>query len=113
MRNKSKEPCCVCGQLGVTDAHVKDKSVCGNLRDHTFTNIIQMCYTCHYQFFDANRMGIKKITNNHTLFVLLNKENNIQVIESKCIINVKDEYIEWKNKRCHPQIRYHMLKKMQ
>ena len=110
MNKKAKIPCSVCGTLGVTDAHVKDKALCGDLHDDTYTNIIQMCYSCHYEYFDNNRMGIIKIKDKPTLFVFLDKENEIQVRESKNLINVRDEYIDWKNKRCIPKLRIYILR---
>jgi uncharacterized protein YqkB len=109
---KQKETCCVCAQAGVTYAHVKDKAICiqEGQTNHTFQNIIPMCYSCHYEYFDQHKMGIKKIPGKKDLFIWLDKENNIQITEAKCIINIRDEYIKWKNNQCVPKLRIYMLR---
>jgi hypothetical protein len=82
-----------------------DKIVCEKekISDHELFNIIDLCYNCHYNLFDAGKMGIKKI-DNIDYFYILNEKNEIEKIESKFKINVLDEYIRWKNLKCKPKL---------
>jgi hypothetical protein len=97
--------CCVCNNSAVTKAHVKDHSVCKSegIRNHEYLNVVDLCYNCHYNYFDQGKMGIVKL-NSIYHFVLLNDRNEIETIESKYMINVLDENIRWKNLKCKPRL---------
>ncbi|MEY2702644.1 MAG: hypothetical protein RL259_951 [Bacteroidota bacterium] len=97
--------CFVCNNVIVTKAHVKDHVVCisEGVSDHEYLNIVDLCYNCHYNFFDRGKMGILK-QNSLYFFVMLNDKNEIEIIESKHKINVLEENIRWKNLKCKPRL---------
>jgi hypothetical protein len=99
------DSCVACGTNGTTKAHVKDKSIClkEGITDHMNLNIVDLCYNCHYILFDDRRMGIIKRSEKY-YFVFIDDDNLIREIESKYTLNVLQEYIEWKNKRCLPRL---------
>lgn len=97
--------CAVCGHPHTTRAHVKDKSVCEKegIVDHEYLNIIELCYSCHYDYFDRSKMGVYK-SESQFFFAKLNEQNEIEIITAKYTLNVREEYIKWKNKRCKPKL---------
>jgi hypothetical protein len=99
--------CATCGIESTTLAHVKDKSVCiaEGISDHLFLNVIDLCYNCHYTLFDERRMGIKNFKGKFW-FVYIDYSNKINAVESKITLNVKPEYIFWKNSHCFPRLKY-------
>ena len=101
-----EDTCCACGYLGSQKAHVKDKStlIKEGIKDHEFRNIVCLCISCHYEFFDQGKLGIKRLTTGRHLFILLDKDNTIRELESNCIINVLDDYLKWKNKQCNSRL---------
>jgi hypothetical protein len=48
-------------------------------------------------------MGIKKIDSKYH-FATLNESNEVELIESKYMINVLEENIRWKNLKCKPRL---------
>ncbi len=95
-----KNNCAVCNISYTTRAHVKDKSflVKEGVSNHDYLNIIDLCYNCHYNYFDRGKLGLKKIDNWYYFFRL---EDDGSVSETKSFnnLNVMDEYISWKNKK--------------
>ena len=93
--------CANCKTVGTTRAHVKDKAEClkDGVIDHEYLNIVDLCYNCHYLFFDERKMGIKKVSNKH-YFVYIDDSGIIMENESSHVLNINPEYILWKNKKC-------------
>jgi hypothetical protein len=50
-------------------------------------------------------MGIK-LFNGKVWFIYIDYSNNINAEESKITLNVKPEYISWKNSQCFPRLKY-------
>lgn len=88
-----------------------DKTECEkvNILNHEHLNIIELCYNCHYNFFDIGKMGIKRIGNDYFFFII-NQNNEIEKIISNYTINVLDEYIRWKNLKCKPKLWKYLFK---
>jgi hypothetical protein len=105
--------CANCGIESTTLAHVKDKSVClaEGIIDHLFLNTIDLCCNCHYTLFDERRMGIK-LYNEKFWFIYIDYNNNINAVESKINLNVKPEYITWKNSQCYPRLKHFINKEL-
>ena len=97
--------CCACGNYIITKAHVKDYSEClkEGISNHEYLNIVELCYNCHYNYFDQGKMGIVKLNSKYH-FVIINDNNEIESIESKHMINVLEENIRWKNLKCKPRL---------
>jgi len=97
--------CCACGNDIVTKAHVKDHSEClkEGISNHEYLNIVELCYNCHYNYFDQGKMGIIKLDSIY-FFVIQIENNEIVTVESKHMLNVLDENIRWKNLKCKPRL---------
>jgi predicted nucleic-acid-binding Zn-ribbon protein len=104
--------CVKCGNPNITKAHVKDKSTFEEegIKGHQNLNIVELCYNCHYNLFDKGKMGILQRDNVH-FFVYLDNENKILEEESKGDLNVRKEYIRWKNLRCNPKLLRRLFQK--
>lgn len=114
--------CACCGDndniVEIDKAHVKDANTLKkeNILNHTYKNIITLCKTCHYKFFDSknkvdcsyNNLGLKRIDEWWYFFKL--ESGKIEKIRSVINLDILTEYVEWKNKYLHPQIKLRMLK---
>lgn len=93
--------CSVCGtRTAVQKCHVKDKATFSSCDNHDFHNIIYLCPTHHYSYFDKGRMVIYRP---RSVLLLLESisPRSIVSIRSKNRIVVRAEYIQWKNNCAH------------
>lgn len=104
-----RQRCYLCQSNFVQKCHVKDKATfntSGSL--HEFCNIIYLCNNCHYKFFDRGRLAIVDSRN----FLLLEclQPLSIVVRTSNIVMNVRQEYIDWKNEHCHVALQVALLR---
>ena len=93
-------------------AHVKDHSEFrrAGLFNHGDNNLLPMCYDCHYNYFDEQKMSIFREKNGHATFFKLNNEGVLEVIHSEVSLNIRDEYLKWKNSRVVSSVKFAMVK---
>lgn len=94
--------CVVCGDSEELDrAHVKDRSEFSDNEDDRRQNIIQLCPT-HHRMFDNQKMGICPSKEE---FVVEQNGSVDSVKPYRSIKDIKQEYIEYHNSKCGPQLR--------
>jgi len=102
--------CAVCGVNKTQKCHVKDKHTFKGEMHHDFHNIIYLCAYHHYEFFDQSRLAIDPETNELILLrCILNRR--IEIIQSKNLMAIQLEYINWKNIRAHTYLKAELRKK--
>ena len=101
--------CFICGGVGAQKCHVKNRSEFGPAHPHDYYNIVYLCPTHHYQFFDNRRMAIVPSTQE---FLLLHcvKFRRVELVKSLERVCIKDEYIQWKNRRIHTYLKAELRK---
>jgi len=94
--------CIVCGrQDPLHESHVKDESTFQDHEDDRTKNIILLC-PIHHPLFDEGKIGICPSSNR----LVIRIEDEIYPVKPKSSIqNIKQEYIDWQNRRCDVGIR--------
>jgi hypothetical protein len=92
--------CVWCEAFHTQACHVRDKSsfVGGGL--HDYHNIVSLCSSCHYHFFDQGKMGF----GSGCEFLVVLRCVRYRKVEARTPttrIFIKDEYVAWKNGRVH------------
>ena len=100
--------CACCGvnnkNTPIDKAHVKDRNLFRIGEDHEYKNIIFLCKTCHYKFFDSknqydlsyNHLGLKKIDDWWYFFKLV--DSKIEITKSYTNLDIFTDYVDEKNK---------------
>lgn len=103
--------CSACGKTDAQRAHVRDRaSFDPEYRNHDFYNIIHLCAYCHHRYFDEGLMAI--LIDEQKFLVLINiARREIEEREFTQKISVKQEFIDWKNERCHSYLEAEMRKR--
>lgn len=103
--------CSACGKQDAQRAHVRDRSSFDpEYRNHDFYNIIYLCAYCHHRYFDQGLMAILPQEKKFLVLTSIAKRE-IRERDFKQKISVKQEFIDWKNKRCHTYLEAEMRKR--
>lgn len=97
--------CAVCGSPSPERAHVKPKCTFEeSFRNHDFFNIIPLCSYHHHEYFDKGLIYILEHLNSFLILTSI-KDKKYDLIKSWVPINIKPEYIIYKNSQSKFQLR--------
>ena len=101
--------CAICKDEPTELAHVKSHSEFRHkdLKNDREENLIPLCHHCHYDF-DCRKIGLFMESNGFTTFIRLTDSNEIEIINSNYRLNIKKEYVQWKNQQCVGKVRFNM-----
>lgn len=102
--------CAVCGAHRTEKCHVRDKSTFDGKINHDFHNIVYLCSSHHHEFFDRERL-VYDTRNDHWVLLRCVKYRRVERHPTKSPVVIKQEYIEWKNRRCHSFLRAELRRK--
>lgn len=89
--------CSACKNSGQNKAHVRDKSSFPKGHDDTTNNIVILCRTCHYEFFDDGKMLLAKCKCGKFIFVKMPLEGGApERVNSRRRLSVRSQYLETK-----------------
>ena len=93
--------CLICKKPPTQKCHVKDKSEFDDLNlNHDYFNVIGLCPYCHYALFDQGMVAI--VLDRNSFLILYDiSSRDIKLVTSDKPLNIKEEYVEWKNLQCH------------
>lgn len=95
--------CAICGSENFQKAHVKDFAEFGPQENDKQNNLIPLCPN-HHSLFDSGKIGICPQKN---AFIM--KSSEIKKIKPRCnLSHLREDYIEYKNDKCDPEIRMKM-----
>jgi hypothetical protein len=99
------EECLLCGRSDTERAHVKPRREFDSPEDDRYHNIIPLCRIHHNDYFDTGRIGICP---GKGKLVVEQSPGNLEVLNLDRPINIKDEYVEYRNSLCKDRIRHAM-----
>jgi hypothetical protein len=102
--------CAVCGALDTQKCHVKDKGTFEANEHDDFHNIIFLCASHHYEFFDQARLAIDPISRTLLLLKCI-RFRRIEIAEPRSAVAIKPEYIRWKNRSVHTFLKAELRKR--
>lgn len=92
--------CVWCGNFYTQACHVRDKATFSDMRPHDYHNIVALCSSCHYHFFDQGRMVFGPSCE---VIVVLRcvTYRRVEARQPKRRVFISAEYLDWKNERAH------------
>lgn len=102
--------CAICEHEPTEQAHVKSRHEFRQKKQKNDReeNLIPLCHHCHYDF-DCGKIALFMEPNGFTTFIRLTESNQIKIINTKYRLNIKSEYVKWKNQQCEGRVKFQMI----
>lgn len=97
--------CIICGRTETENAHVKPRREFNRGEDDRFHNLISLCRIHHHDYFDKGKIGICSCKQR---VVIEQTPGSVEVVDLDRPLNIKDEYVEYRNRRCRDRVRHGM-----
>lgn len=97
--------CLICGRADTQDAHVKPRREFSPHENDRYHNILKLCRVHHNEYFDCGRVGICP---DKSKLIIEQAPGNIEIIHLNTPLNIKDEYVEFRNRLCKDRVRHAM-----
>lgn len=92
--------CIWCEAFHTQACHVRDKASFRDGGPHDYHNIVALCSSCHYHYFDRGRMAFGP----DCQFVVVLRCVSYRRVEQRPPrrpVFIRSEYLDWKNGRVH------------
>lgn len=99
----SAETCRICARRDTQEAHVKPKRCFESNEDGRHHNIVLLCRTHHNDYLDQGKIGICPCK---MKMVVEETPGKLGVVTLDQPLNIKDEYISFRNGLCKDRIRH-------
>lgn len=105
MNMMGSDNCIICNRSETQDAHVKPQRAFSHGEDDRYHNIVNLCHIHHDEYFDKGKVGICREKQH---MVVEKVPGELELVNLESALNIKDEYIEYRNRICNDRIRHAM-----